>query len=138
MCAVIDRESMKVSPSLSTFTLCVNSRLVSLNCSIGPSNPLPLLTWSRLVEGGYERLSDGHLQAPTGYNETAYSILTVDLWKLGAGTHEFVCDAHVQHWHTALAPWHVKATINVLPPPEWVLSRCPDEGKSIGHQELGS
>lgn len=129
----MDRASMKITPSSSTFMLCVDTkRLVHLNCSIEHSNPPPLLTWSRLAPPENEILTDMQYQAPTGYFEMAHSVLTVDIWKLGVGTHVFRCDAYVNHWQTALYGHHVRANITVLPSPKWAISRCPEEGGSVG------
>ena len=84
--SVLDVSSLEISGE--TFTIGQDDELVSLNCSVSAS-PLPLLEWSRAgvpVEGA---------QAPTGFMETAHSILTINITELGVGSHTFECTASV-------------------------------------------
>lgn len=87
--AVLDVSTLEILPSLRTVTLGVDEELVSLNCSVR-AHPLPLLQWSR--DG--VTVDDGD-QAPTGFMETAFSTLTVNVTELGVGTHNFQCTAIV-------------------------------------------
>lgn len=59
-----------------------------LNCSAS-GNPLPLLKWNR------DGISVEGAQAPTGFMETAFSVLYINVTELGVGTHNFQCTATV-------------------------------------------
>ena len=110
---VLDNSSLTISSSSDqTFTLGLDNDLVPLNCSIR-ANPLPLLEWSR-----YNSLNDGALngvQAATGFNETAFSILTLNITELGVGTHSFQCTATVHTPMTQSESSSVVSTITVNP-----------------------
>ena len=79
--------------SASNFSMC-DDKLVSLNCSV-LANPLPLITWVRLVDDEEEEEVIGH-QASTWFMEKAYSILTVNIVDLGVGNHTFSCKVSVE------------------------------------------
>ena len=81
-----------MTPSPSNFSMC-KDELVSLNCSV-LANPLPLITWVRLVDNEEEEVI-GH-QASTWFMEKAYSILTVNSVELGVGNHTFLCKVSVE------------------------------------------
>lgn len=130
--AVIDGDSMKITPLFSNYTLCVDVDLVQLNCSIENSRPLPLLSWSGLGQLENTAFTTQH-QAPTGYYEMAYSILTLNISQLGVGTHEFRCNAFVHHSYRGEAyTAYTKASITVMPTPEEALHLCSIDGKSHG------
>lgn len=95
-------------PSDQTFTLGLDSDLVSLNCSIR-ANPLPLLEWSRYNSSNNEALNA--VQAATGFNETAFSILTLNIAELGVGTHSFQCSATV---HTPMTRSETSSTVSTI------------------------
>ena len=61
----------------------------ALNCSVS-GNPLPLIEWT---SNGSP--VNGTLQAVTGFNETAFSTLSINITELGVGTHSFSCIATV-------------------------------------------
>ena len=85
--AVASTPTVISNPVTTTFMFGQNVKLI-LNCSIG-STPLPLLEWSR------DGVSVEGVQAPTGFMETAFSILSVNITELGVGTHNFQCIATV-------------------------------------------
>ena len=111
--AVLDKSSLMISPSSEqTFTLGLDNDLISLNCSVR-GNPLPLLQWSR-----YNSSNTGPLdaiQAATGFNETASSILTLNITELGAGIHSFQCTATVHTLMTLSESSSTVSTITVQP-----------------------
>jgi hypothetical protein len=79
----------------------------TLNCSVS-GNPLPLLEWTS------DSLAvNGIAQAVTGFNETAFSILSINLTELGVGTHSFNCVATVDTPSTQPDSFAVMATIIV-------------------------
>lgn len=79
----------------------------ALNCSVS-GNPLPLIEWT---SNGSP--VNGTVQAVTGFNETASSILSINITELGVGTHSFSCMATVDTPSTQPASSAVMATIVV-------------------------
>ena len=87
-----------------------DNKLVTLNCSVR-ANPLPVLQWSRYSASDGGTLSG--VQNATGFMETAYSTLTVNITELGVGTHYFQCTATVDTPTTQSQSSLVNATITV-------------------------
>ena len=85
---------MAISPSSQflTFTRGLDDT-VSLNCSVRGSPILPL-EWSKHHDPYY---NIDAVQAPTGFNKTAFSILTINVTELGIGTHTFQCTATLNY-----------------------------------------
>ena len=54
-----------------------------------------MITWNRLAQNGTVLESLDAIQAPTGYNETAFSILKVNISELVLGDNFFECVANV-------------------------------------------
>ena len=77
--------SSPFSPSL-TFVLDPDNSLVPLHCSIR-GNPIPQLQWSK-----DSRALDS-VQLPTGFNQSAISVLMINVMELGLGNHTFQCNA---------------------------------------------
>ena len=102
---------MKISPSSSTVMLGQGSELVHLNCSVY-ANPLSRLKWTRIGANFTEPLEA--YQPIVGFNETVFSILSVNVTKLGLGTHMFECRVDVTTflYHYRL-PRHHTASANV-------------------------
>ena len=84
----------------------LDNDLVLLNCSVR-ANPLPLLQWSRLNNS--EALSA--VQAATGFNETAFSILSLNITELGVGMHSFQCTATV---HTPMTQSETSSAVTTI------------------------
>ena len=80
--------------------------VVTLNCS-ATGNPLPLLGWSR------DGVPVDGVQAATGFMETAFSTLTVNITELGVGTHNLQCTATVDTPTTQSESSSAMATITV-------------------------
>ena len=114
--AVLDNSTLAISPSISqTFTLGLDSDLVSLNCSVR-ANPLPLLQWSRYNSSNNDSEVLDAVQAATGFNEVAFSILSLNISELGVGTHSFQCTATVNTptTHSETSSIVTAVTINPL------------------------
>ena len=77
------------SPNL-TFGLDSENHLVHLHCSVR-GNPIPRLQWSR-HDGQDNRALDA-VQLPTGFNQSALSVLTINITELGRSNHTFQCTA---------------------------------------------
>lgn len=93
----------EITPDMATFTFGQDNK-TTLNCSVS-GNPLPLLEWGSPV--------NGTVQAVTGFNETAFSILSINITELGVGTHSFECIATVDTPSTQPTSSAVMATIIV-------------------------
>ena len=94
---------------MKAFTL-GQDEMATLNCST-TGNPLPLLQWSRYNASDNGTLSG--VQAATGFMETAFSTLTVNITELGVGTHNFQCTATVDTPATQSESSSAMATITV-------------------------
>ena len=80
---------MKIlSPSSPNFTFALDpdNSLVPLHCSVR-GNPIPQLQWSK-----DSRALDS-VQLPTGFNQSAISVLMINVMELGLGNHTFQCNA---------------------------------------------
>ena len=77
------------SPNL-IFELDPENSLVPLHCSVR-GNPIPQLQWSRHDSQDIRALDA--VQLPTGFNQSALSILTINITELGPGNHTFLCTA---------------------------------------------
>ena len=77
-----------ITPSMATFTFGRDIE-TTLNCYVS-GNPLPLIEWT-----SSSLPVNGTLQTVTGFNETAFSTLSINITELGVGTHSFSCMATV-------------------------------------------
>ena len=98
--------TLDITPNISTFTFGQDEE-AALNCSVS-ANPLPLLEWTKSGSP-----VNGTVQAVTGFNETAFSILMINITELGVGTHDFECSAAVDTPSTQSTSSLVMATITV-------------------------
>ena len=115
--AVLDGSTLTISPSIlnQPLTLSLDSDLISLNCSVR-ANPLPLLQWSRYNSSNdSELLPLNAVQAATGFNEMAFSILSINITELGIGMHSFQCTATVHTPMTQSETSSAVITITVNP-----------------------
>lgn len=115
MCSfsVLDDSTLTISPSIpdQPFTLGPDNDLISLNCSVR-ANPLPLLQWSRYnSSNNSELLPLNAVQAATGFNEMAFSILSINITELGVGMHSFQCTATV---HTPMTQSETSSTVTTI------------------------
>ena len=84
-----------ISPSQLVYIRGIHDQdVASINCSV-LGNPLPRITWNRLTQNGTVSESLDVIQAPTGYNETAFSILKVNISELVLGDNFFECVVNV-------------------------------------------
>ena len=86
----IDESTMKISsPSSPNLILELDpeNSLVPLHCSVR-GNPIPRLQWSR-----HDTQDINAVQLPTGFNQSALSVLMINTTKLGLGIHTFQCTA---------------------------------------------
>ena len=95
-----------IIPSMATFTFGQDIE-TTLNCSVS-GNPLPLIEWT-----SSSLPVNGTLQAVTGFNEMAFSTLSINITELGVGTHSFSCMATVDTPSTQSTVSAVVATIVV-------------------------
>ena len=108
--AVLDNSTLTISPSIDqTFTLGLDNDLVLLNCSVR-ANPLPLLQWSRYNSSNDSEALNA-VQAATGFKETAFSILSLNITELGVGMHSFQCIATV---HTPMTQSETSFTVTTI------------------------
>ena len=111
MHTVLDNSTLEVAPHSQTFIMGLDDiELVTLNCSVR-ANPLPVLQWSRYSASNSGTLSG--VQNATGFNETAFSTLTVNITELGVGTHTIQCTATVDTPATHSESSSANATITV-------------------------
>ena len=125
---------MKINPSSSTVMLGQGSELVHLNCSVH-TNPLSRLKWTRIGANFTEPLEA--YQPIVGFNETVFSILSVNVTKLGLGTHMFECRVDVTTFYYNLRmPIHHTTSANVTVSvwdPSTRSSSIPETNISITH-----
>ena len=112
MCSftVLDDSTLTILPSITDqpLTLGLDSDLLSLNCSVR-ANPLPLLQWSRYNSSNdSELLPFNAVQAATGFDEMAFSILSINITELGVGMHSLQCTATV---HTPMTRSETSSTV---------------------------
>ena len=101
---------MKISSPLSprlTFALDPENSSVPLHCSVR-GNPIPQLQWSI----GVRALTDS-VQLPTGFNQSAISVLTIDMTELGLGNHNFKCSAILDPLSNDIVPISSSLTASV-------------------------
>ena len=75
---------LAISPPFSTLSLGIDD-VITLNCTT-PSNPLPRLEW--FIDN--QPITDSY-QAATGFMETAFSILTLNISELAVGENSIIC-----------------------------------------------
>ena len=106
----IDKSTMKISSPLSprlTFALNPENGLVPLHCSIR-GNPIPQLRWSI----GNRALTNS-VQLPTGFNQSAISVLMINVTELGPGNHTFQCSATLDPLSNDIAPLSSSLTASI-------------------------
>lgn len=116
MCSftVLDNSTLTISPSNNqTFTLGLDDDSISLNCSVR-ANPLPLLEWSRYNSANDSEALDA-VQAATGFKETAFSLISLNISELGVGMHSFQCTATVHTPMTHSETSSMVTTVTVIP-----------------------
>ena len=89
----IDESTMKISSPSSPnliFKLDPENSLVPLHCSVR-GNPIPQIQWSRHDTQDNRALNA--VQLPTGFNQSALSVLMINITELGLGNHTFQCTA---------------------------------------------
>ena len=84
------------SPNL-IFELNPEDCLAPLHCSVR-GNPIPRLHWSK-----DDRALDS-VQLPTGFNQSAVSVLMINLIELGLGNHSFQCNATLDPLNNETTP----------------------------------
>jgi succinate dehydrogenase hydrophobic anchor subunit len=81
------------------------------------ANPLPLLQWSRYNNSSNdsEPLINAAVQVATGFNEMAFSFLSLNITELGIGIHSFQCTATVHTPMTQSETSSTETTITINP-----------------------
>ena len=94
------------SPHL-TFALDPDNSLVPLHCSIR-GNPIPQLQWSK-----DDRALTDSVQLPTGFNQSAISVLMINVTELGLGNHTFQCNALLDPLSNDIVPLSSSLTASI-------------------------
>ena len=81
-------------------------QLVPLHCSIR-GNPIPRLHWSK-----DDRALDS-VQLPTGFNQSAVSVVMINVTELGLGNHTFQCNATLDPLNTETTRLSSSLTANI-------------------------
>ena len=87
-----------------------SKQLIPLHCSV-KGNPIPQLQWSR------DGKTLDSIQLPTGFNQSAVSVLMINLTEQGPGNHTFWCNATLNPLSGEITPLSssLTASISILP-----------------------